>query len=67
MTTPQHCPGFENLRNLSSFVCKCPECGAEKEVFSDEFNKEHKCPGCGKLIDFTQCTPEGTAGTSAPR
>ena len=67
MTTPQHCPGFENFRNLSSFMCKCPECGAEKEIFSDEFNKEHKCPGCGKRIDFTQCTPEGAAGSKTPR
>ena len=24
-TTPVHCPGFQELRNLSSFVCACPE------------------------------------------
>ena len=59
MTTPQHCPGFENFRNLKSFICKCQECGQEKEIFSDEFNKKHICSKCGKEIDFTQCTPEG--------
>ena len=55
MTTPKHCPGFEQVRNLTSFTCKCPECGKEKEIFSDEFDKKHKCPWCGKEIDFTRC------------
>jgi uncharacterized protein (DUF983 family) len=55
MTTPQHCPGFESFKNLKSFVCNCPTCGAQKEIFSDEFDKTHKCDGCGKPIDFTQC------------
>jgi len=62
MTTPQHCPGFESFKNLQSFVCKCPECGAQKEIFSDEFDKEHKCDGCGKPIDFTQCSLDAAAG-----
>ncbi|MDY7039104.1 MAG: hypothetical protein SV375_23515 [Thermodesulfobacteriota bacterium] len=55
MTTPQHCPGFEKFKNLKSFTCKCPECGADKEVFSDEFDRKHSCATCGKEIDFTQC------------
>jgi uncharacterized protein (DUF983 family) len=67
MTTPQHCPGFEAFRNLKSFTCKCPKCGASKEIFSDEFKKTHKCDACGKPIDFTQCTLEGSAGSKAPR
>jgi uncharacterized protein (DUF983 family) len=46
---------------LKSFSCKCPNCGEEKEIFSDEFEKEHVCKSCGKPIDFTQCTLE--AGT----
>ena len=58
MSTPQHCPGFQDLKHLESFVCKCPTCGKEKEIFSDEFGKEHNCSGCGKEIDFTQCTLE---------
>lgn len=67
MSTPLHCPGLENFRNLSSFVCKCPECGKEKEIFSDEFSKPHMCPGCGKEIDFTRCAVDGSAGSKAPR
>jgi uncharacterized protein (DUF983 family) len=55
MTTPMHCPGFETFKNLSSFLCNCPNCGAEIEIFSDEFNREHTCRKCGKPIDFTRC------------
>ena len=36
MTTPQHCPGWEQSKNLKSFECKCPSCGKEIEIFSDE-------------------------------
>lgn len=60
MTTPAHCPGFEKYKSLKSFVCKCPECGKEKEIFSDEFNKTHICPGCKKEIDFTKCSLEAS-------
>ena len=58
MTTPQHCPGFNDMTNLKSFVCKCPNCGKEKEIFSDEFNRTHICTGCKQEIDFTKCTLE---------
>jgi uncharacterized protein (DUF983 family) len=61
MTTPQHCPGFENFKHLKSFVCKCPECGTDNEVFSDEFDKSRTCNQCGKAIDFSQCTLDGSA------
>jgi uncharacterized protein (DUF983 family) len=61
MTTPQHCPGFESFRNLKSFICKCPQCGAEKEIFSDEFQKTLKCAACGKPIDFKQCRLDGAS------
>ena len=67
MTTPQHCPGFEQFGKLKSFVCKCPECGAKNEIFSDEFNKTHVCSQCGKKIDFTQCTLDGKADSPGPR
>jgi len=67
MTTPNHCPGFENLRNLSAFNCQCPECGADKEIFSDEFNRSHTCSACGKPIDFTKCSIEGQAAMPDPR
>jgi uncharacterized protein (DUF983 family) len=60
-STPQHCPGFQNHKHLKSFVCKCPECGEQKEIFSDEFDKVHACAKCGKPIDFNQCTLDGEA------
>jgi len=66
MTTPRHCPGFEDLKNLKAFTCKCPSCGKEKEIFSDEFDRRHVCAGCGKEIDFTKCTIERAGGTKAP-
>lgn len=66
-TTPQHCPGFDDLRQLSSFTCRCPECGTEKEIFSDEFNRTHRCPGCGKNIDFTKCSIEASGQRKEPR
>lgn len=63
MTTPLHCPGLQDLKNLKAFTCKCPNCDKEKEIFSDEFDREHTCSGCGEVIDFTQCTVEGEART----
>ena len=67
MSTPQHCPGFEDFRNLKSFTCKCPECGEEIEIFSDEFDKPHNCKGCGKPVDFSQCQLSGEARSTSPR
>ncbi len=67
MSTPTHCPGFQSFRNLSSFICKCPECGKEKEIFSDEFNRPHTCSGCGKPIDFNQCSIDASAEDKSPR
>ncbi|MBC7359859.1 MAG: hypothetical protein H5U10_15110 [Desulfacinum sp.] len=67
MNTPQHCPGFEQFKDLQSFICKCPECGEEKEIFSDEFNKEHRCSQCGKPIDFKVCEAYAGGKASAPR
>lgn len=55
MYTPRDCPGFEKLKHLSSFMCRCPQCKKEVEIFSDEFDKEHHCKGCGNKIDFTKC------------
>lgn len=58
MSTPQHCPGFENFKQLKSFTCKCDKCGEPKEIFSDEFDKTHICSKCGAEIDFTSCSYE---------
>jgi len=59
MSTPQHCPGFSQFKHLKSFICKCPGCGQEKEIFSDEFDRNHVCANCKEEIDFAQCTLEG--------
>ena len=67
MKTPAHCPGWESFKDLRSFVCKCPECGKEREIFSDEFNKPHICKGCGREIDFSRCALEGSAASNDPR
>jgi uncharacterized protein (DUF983 family) len=66
MSTPRHCPGFEQFKSLKAFACKCPNCGQEKEIFSDEFDRKHVCAGCGKEIDFTKCTIERAGGAATP-
>ncbi len=66
-STPAHCPGFQELKHLSSFICTCPECGEEVEIFSDEFDSPHNCPGCGKPIDFTRCAINASADDPTPR
>ena len=67
MTNPNHCPGHEQLKNLKSFSCKCPNCGMEKEIFSDEFDREHICKGCKQEIDFSKCTIVAGAYDPSPR
>lgn len=67
MSTPRHCPGFEANKQLTAFTCRCPNCGKEKEIFSDEFDREHICAGCKQKIDFTKCKFEAEASTPGPR
>jgi len=68
MNTPvSHCPGFESLRDLESFVCKCNNCGTEVEIFSDEFNREHTCKKCKEKIDFKQCQLDAGGSDNTPR
>ena len=50
MNTPMHCPGFDKFKNLQSFTCKCNNCNAENEIFSDEFDKTLKSE-LKRLID----------------
>ncbi|HMK65187.1 MAG TPA: hypothetical protein VK564_05285 [Thermodesulfobacteriota bacterium] len=66
MTTPLHCPGYQQFKNLKSFTCKCPNCGKEAEIFSDEFDKKHICKGCRQEIDFKQCQYEAGGESVAP-
>ena len=51
----QHCPGFESNKSLSEINLKCPDCGKEFEVFSDEVDKKAKCPECGSTVDPATC------------
>lgn len=67
MTTPQHCPGFEQYKNLTSISCKCPTCGKEIEIFSDEFDRKHKCTGCKQEVDFTKCEFYASGEDTTPR
>lgn len=67
MTTPQHCPGHEQFKSLSSFYCRCPNCGKEHEIFSDELNRKHTCKSCGREIDFTKCQLYASGADSSPR
>ncbi len=52
----QHCPGFESNKSLSEIKIKCPDCGKELEIFSDEAHKSIKCPECGTMVDPQQST-----------
>jgi len=44
-------------------MCKCPNCGKEKEIFSDEFDRPHTCSGCNEPIDFGKCSIESGGST----
>jgi DNA-directed RNA polymerase subunit RPC12/RpoP len=41
------CPG-QDSRNLKAGLYKCPNCGAEVEIFSDETRL--KCPKCKTYV-----------------
>ncbi|MFC1935118.1 phosphohydrolase [Chloroflexota bacterium] len=41
------CPG-QNLSKLRVSLHKCPKCGYEVEIFSDEISR--KCPECGERV-----------------
>lgn len=41
------CPG-QDMRNLRVSLHKCPSCGAEVEIFSDELRV--KCQKCGQYV-----------------
>ena len=53
--TDQHCPGFEANKTLNEVKVKCPECGKEWEIFSDEADKKTKCSACGAVVDPKTC------------
>lgn len=52
---PDHCPGAANLRTPTLSIRKCPQCGEEVEIFSNDLKV--RCPNCGFLIynDVQSC------------
>ncbi len=51
----QHCPGFESNKSLAEIKIKCPECGRESEIFSDELEKKITCAGCKNTFNPAKC------------
>ena len=47
------CPGLDG-KNLRAAIYKCPKCGAEVEIFSDEIRV--KCRNCGEQV-YTEKVP----------
>jgi|TARA_B100002003_G_C13798012_1_gene394085 DNA-directed RNA polymerase subunit RPC12/RpoP len=47
------CPG-QDMRKLRVELYKCPSCGAEIEIFSDEMRM--KCQKCGDMV-YREQTP----------
>ena len=47
------CPG-QDMRNLRVSLHRCPNCGAEVEIFSDEMRM--KCQQCGQYV-YKEKTP----------
>jgi DNA-directed RNA polymerase subunit RPC12/RpoP len=47
------CPG-QDMRHLTVGLYKCPSCGHEVEIFSDELRV--KCPACGEKV-YRERTP----------
>lgn len=50
-----HCPGAANLRTPTLTIRKCPQCGEEVEVFSND--AAVKCSRCGFVVynDMESC------------
>jgi ribosomal protein S27E len=50
-----HCPGAANLRTPTLSVKKCPQCGEEVEIFSNDI--EVTCSRCGFVVynDMMSC------------
>jgi hypothetical protein len=51
---PDHCPGAANLRTPTLAIKKCPQCGEEVELFSNDISA--KC-SCGFVVynDIESC------------
>jgi anaerobic ribonucleoside-triphosphate reductase len=52
---PDHCPGASDIRTPTLAIKKCPQCGNEVEVFSNDLHVT--CDTCGFVIsnDIISC------------
>jgi ribosomal protein S27AE len=57
------CPG-QDIRNLKVSIHKCPNCGHDVEIFSDE--TRIKCKKCGTMV-FKEKVPSCISWCSAAR
>jgi rRNA maturation endonuclease Nob1 len=64
MSASEHCPGYTPLKNLKAYMCKCQNCGQEKEIFSDEMDRPQFCAACGTQLDMSACQLNGEAKTT---
>ena len=50
-----HCPGAANLKTPTLAIKKCPQCGEDVELFSNDISV--KCSTCGFVIynDIASC------------
>ena len=51
----RECPGAANLRTPTLTIKKCPQCGEEVEIFSND--RKVKCSRCGFVVynDLQSC------------
>jgi len=40
---PDHCPGAANLKTPTLAIKKCPQCGEEVELFSNDISVKCRC------------------------
>ncbi len=46
---------FTNNNEIQPYICVCPECGNENEIFMGEFKNRQICVSCGCKIEFLKC------------
>ena len=54
---PDHCPGAANLRTPTLSIKKCPQCGGEVEIFSNDLKVACSTCGCGIFNDIILVCP----------
>lgn len=45
---PASCPGISQFMRPTPSFLKCPKCGSDVEIWSDE--EEAQCPTCGIIV-----------------